>query len=115
MFKPKNQVLDFDYKICPKEVLFEKFKTSQMGLSDHEAEQRLADYGFNEASRKKKRTVILQFFSKFFHPLVVLLVVISAVTYLSGDKISSFIVGAMAIMSVALGFVQEYKAGKEAE
>jgi Mg2+-importing ATPase len=115
MFKARSQVLDFDYKTCSKDVLFEKFNTCQTGLSDLDAQQRLELYGFNEAFRRKKRTVIFEFLSKFFHPLVVLLVIIAVVTYISGDKVSSFIVAAMAVMSVALGFIQEYKAGKEAE
>lgn len=113
--KQKPQILDFDYKGCPKEVLFEKFQTSPSGLSDQEAQKRLVEYGFNEAARKKKRTIIFQFILKFFHPLVVLLVVIAAVTFYTGDNISGSIICLMAIMSVVLGFYQEYRAGKEAE
>src|SRR5579863_2916591 len=112
-FKP--QIFDFDYKECPKEVLFEKFQTSQTGLSDQEAEKRLTEYGFNEAARKQKRTLVLQFILKFFHPLIVLLVVISAVTFWTGDPVSGSIIGLMAIMSVVLGFYQEYRAGCEAD
>jgi len=71
----KLQILDFDYKACPKETLFEKFQTSQSGLSEAEAQKRLSEYGFNEAAKKQKRTLVLQFILKFFHPLVVLLIV----------------------------------------
>jgi len=111
----EDQILDFDYKGCSKEVLFEKFQTSPSGLSDQEAQKRLAEYGFNEAARKQKRTIVLQFILKFFHPLVVLLVVIATVTFWTGDAVSGSIIGVMAIMSVVLGFYQEYRAGKEAE
>ena len=111
----KPQTLDFDYKTCPKEVLFEKFQTSQNGLSESEAQKRLAEYGSNEAAKKQKRTLILQFILKFFHPLVVLLIVIAGVTFWTGDAVSGSIIGLMAVMSVVLGFFQEYRAGKEAE
>ena len=111
----EDQIFDFDYKGCPKEVLFEKFQTSASGLSDQEAQKRLDEYGFNEAARKKKRTIVFQFILKFFHPLVVLLVVIAAVTFLTGDVVSSSIIGLMAVMSVVLGFFQEYRADKEVE
>jgi len=113
--KQKIQILDFDYKGCPKEVLFDKFQTSQMGLTEAQAQERLAEYGFNEAARKQKRTIIFQIISKFFHPLVVLLVVIAGVTFWTGDPVSGSIIGAMAFLSVFLGFFQEHKAGKEAE
>jgi len=113
--KLKPQIFDFDYKTCPKETLFEKFQTSQSGLSETEAHKRLEEYGANEAAKKQKRTLILQFILKFFHPLVVLLVVIAGVTFWTGDPVSGSIIGLMAIMSVVLGFFQEYRAGKEAE
>lgn len=115
MLKVKSQVLDFDYKGCAKEVVFEKLQTSQIGLSDHEAQKRIEEYGLNEPAKKKKRAVIFQFISKFFHPLVVLLVVIAGVTFWTGDEVSGCIIAAMAILSVALGFFQEYRAGQEAE
>ena len=113
--KQKPQVFDFDYKECPREVLFAKFQTCPTGLSDQEAEKRLAEYGFNEAARKQKRTLVIQFILKFFHPLVGLLVVIAAVTFWTGDPVSGSIIALMAILSVVLGFFQEYRAGKEAE
>ncbi len=113
--KQKSQVLDFDFKTCTKEVLFEKFQTSQTGLSEAEAQKRLSEYGSNEAAKKQKRTLIIQFILKFFHPLVVLLVVIAAVTFWTGDPVGGSIIGLMAIMSVVLGFFQEYRAGKEAD
>ena len=84
--KLKPQTFDFDYKGCPKEVLFEKFQTSTSGLSEEEAQKRLAEYGFNEAAKKQKRTLVIQFILKFFHPLVVLLVVIAAVSFLDRGR-----------------------------
>ena len=111
----KVQTFDFDYKTCTKEVLLEKFQTSTSGLSEQEAQKRLAEYGPNEAAKRQKRTLILQFILKFFHPLVVLLIVIAGVTFWTGDPVSGSIIGLMAVMSVVLGFYQEYRAGKEAD
>ncbi|MBF0504132.1 MAG: magnesium-translocating P-type ATPase [Candidatus Omnitrophica bacterium] len=113
--KQKNQTLDFDYKGCAKEVLFEKLQTSASGLSEAEAQKRLDEYGFNESAKKQKRAIVFQFILKFFHPLVLLLVVIAGVTFWTGDPVSGSIIGLMAIMSVVLGFFQEYRADKEAE
>ena len=64
----KPQTFDFDYKTCPKEVLFEKFETSQTGLSEAEAQKRLAEYGSNEAAKNKKGPWSFSLSSNFFTP-----------------------------------------------
>jgi len=111
----KSQVLDFDYVGCPIDALFEKLKTSEKGLSEQEARIRLQEYGFNEPAKKKKRTILVQILSKFLNPLVIVLLIIAAFSLFFGEKISALLVSLMAIMSVFLSFIQEYRAGKEAE
>jgi len=115
MRKFKSQNYDFDYVSVPEKVLFEKLNTSRKGLSDEEALRRLEEYGYNEPARKKKRTILLQILSKFLNPLVIVLLIIAAFSLFFGEKASAIIVISMAVMSVGLSFVQEYKAGKEAE
>ncbi|MFA4908486.1 MAG: magnesium-translocating P-type ATPase [Candidatus Omnitrophota bacterium] len=111
----KPQVLDFDYINCPKETLLEKLRTSEKGLTEQEAQDRLEEYGLNEPARKKKRTVFIQILSKFVNPLVIVLLIIGAFSLFFGEKISALLVGLMAVMSVLLSFIQEYRAGKEAD
>jgi Mg2+-importing ATPase len=89
--------------------------SSLKGLSDEEAKKRLEKYGYNEPARKKKRTVIFQIFSKFLNPLVVVLLIIAGFSLFFGEKISALLVILMALISVFLSFIQEYRAGKEAE
>ncbi len=95
--------------------LLEKFNTSLQGLSQTEAESRLKEYGFNEPAKKKKRTILIQFFSKFLNPLVIVLVIIGTFSLFFGEKIEAFLILLMILMSVLLSFVQEYRSGKEAE
>jgi magnesium-transporting ATPase (P-type) len=64
-------VINLDYVASPIDVLFEKFHTSQNGLSHEEAQKRLEEYGFNEPAKKKKRTALVQLLSKFTNPLVI--------------------------------------------
>jgi Mg2+-importing ATPase len=111
----KLQILDFDYTGCPAEVVFERLKTSEKGLSEQEALRRLDEYGFNEPAKKKKRTILRQIFSKFLNPLVIVLLIIAAFSIFFGEKISALLVSLMAIMSVFLAFIQEFRAGREAE
>jgi Mg2+-importing ATPase len=111
----RTQAWDFDYISCPAEVLFERLKTSEKGLTEKEAENRLLEYGFNEPARKKKSTILFQIFSKFVNPLVIVLLIIATFSLFFGEKISAVLVILMAVMSVFLSFVQEYRAGKGAE
>lgn len=113
--KKKPQNWDFDYAGCAPDVLFRKLRTSQKGLTEDEAEIRLKEYGYNEPSRKKKRTIIFQIISKFFNPLVIVLLIIAGFSLFFGEKVNASLVILMAIMSVFLSFIQEYRAGKEAE
>jgi len=111
----KAQDFDFDYIRCSQALLFQKLKTSRNGLAEGEAIKRLEEYGYNEPARKKKRTILFQLLSKFINPLVIVLLIIAMFSLFFGEKMSAILVIAMAVMSVALSFVQEYKAGKEAE
>jgi len=113
--KIKPQILDFDYTGCTREVLFERLKTSQKGLTDAEARRRLEEYGYNEPARKKKRTILFQILSKIINPLVMVLLVVAVFSFFFGERISAIIVILLAIISVFLSFIQEYRAGKEAE
>ena len=112
----KSQVLDFDHLECSIDVLFKKLETSMKGLNDKEAEDRLDEYGFNEPARKRKRTILVQILTKFLNPLVIVLLIIAGFSLFVGkDVISAILVSLMALMSVCLSFIQEYRAGKEAE
>jgi len=106
---------DFDFSGLPAELILEKLKTSKSGLSEKEARERLIQFGFNEPAKKQKRTILTQILSKFINPLVVVLLVIAGFSLFFGEKISALLVALMALMSVFLSFIQEYRAGKEAE
>jgi len=111
--KPQNW--DFDYMGCSQEVLLEKFKTSSKGLHEQEAARRLEEYGYNEPAKRKKRTILFQILSKFINPLVIVLLIIAGFSLFFGEKISAILIIIMAFISVFLSFIQEHRAGKEAQ
>jgi len=111
----KPGAIEFDYISLPIETLFEKLKTSTKGLPEVEVKRRLGEYGFNEPARKKKRTIFVQIISKFANPLVIVLLIIAGFSFFFGENIEALLVLLMAVMSVLISFVQEYRAGKEAE
>ncbi|MDD4874548.1 MAG: magnesium-translocating P-type ATPase [Dehalococcoidales bacterium] len=113
--KLKLQNWDFDYAGCATDLLFKNFVTSQKGLTDSEAGNRLEQYGHNEPAKRKKRTILFEILSKFINPLVIVLLIIAGFSLFFGEKISAVLVIVMAFISVFLSFIQEHRASKEAE
>ena len=111
----KSQEWVFNHLGCSTTELLERLQTSPQGLSEDEAQARLQIYGSNETAKKKKRLIILQVLSKFLNPLVIVLLIIAGFSFFFGEMVSAVLVILMAAMSVFLSFIQEYRAGKEAE
>lgn len=111
----KVKVSDLEVAGSTIEVLFDKYKTRLNGLTDAEAEERLEEYGHNEPARKRKRTIFVQILVKFGNPLVVVLLIIAAFSLYFGEEINALFVSLMAVISVFLSFIQEHRAGREAE
>lgn len=89
--------------------------TDEAGLSSTEARSRLAKFGPNLFRDHQQRSLILQFFARFKNPLVILLLVASAISAFTGEMTNFVIITVMVLLSVTLDFVQEHRAGKAAE
>lgn len=95
--------------------LLEYYKSSPAGLTSSEAAERLILYGPNLFHPQRRNALLFQFLSKFSNPLVIILLVASAISAFTGDVTNFIIISLMVIISVTLDFIQEYRAGKEAE
>lgn len=85
------------------------------GLTSAEANVRIAKYGKNITSVIKKSSLVLQFLSRFRNPLVILLLVASAVSAFTADLVSFVIIVCMVVLSVTLDFIQEHRAENAAQ
>lgn len=99
----------------PVTTLLLQVAASPDGLSSAEAAARLAQFGPNLIHGERKRALVLQFLTKFRSPLVIILLIASAISAFTGDAASFFIIGTIVIISTTLDFVQEYRAGQAAE
>src|SRR5512139_2601155 len=95
--------------------LLRRLSATATGLSSSEAADRLRLVGPNMLHPPRKRSLVLQFLARFKNPLVIILLVASAVSAFTGDATSFLIISAIVIMSVTLDFIQEHRAGKAAE
>jgi Mg2+-importing ATPase len=84
------------------------------GLTSSEAADRLKKFGPNRLLPATQRAVALQFLAHFRNPLVIILLVASGISALSGDVTGAVLIGMIVLMSVTLDFVQAYRAGRAA-
>jgi len=90
--------------------VFAKLKTSLNGLSLPVAAARLAEYGPNAVAMEKQGGWAWRLFKAVRNLLVVLLAVLSAVSFATGDFTGGTVIAVMLLLGVALRFVQESRA-----
>lgn len=95
--------------------VLKELETQLSGLEDGEAEARLNKYGMNEIAREKKLSAVAHFINNFKNPLVILLSVLAAVSYLTGDIRATLVILVMVVLGVVLRFFQELRADNAAE
>ncbi len=110
-----TQPSGFDYVGSPIESVYSHYNTTEKGISDIEAHKRLLLAGYNEPAKKKKLSAPVKIVIMFSNPLVVILLIIAGFSLFFGQTVNAGIVSAMAVLSVLLSFVQEDRAGREAE
>lgn len=80
------------------------------GLSTAEAALRLKRYGPNEIAQEKKKNVLVRLLDNVKNPLVILLTVLAAVSFATGDMRATIVIMVMVVLGVVLRFYQEMRA-----
>ena len=104
----------------PAEKVLEKLNTSESGLTQEEAGQRLAQYGPNKLDEGKKITLLQRFFQQLCDPMIIILLVAAAISGVtaaySGESFTDvFIILIVVLINAVLGVYQESKAEKAIE
>ncbi|HVM62250.1 MAG TPA: cation-transporting P-type ATPase [Verrucomicrobiae bacterium] len=104
------------------EQVLQELRTGRDGLTSDEATKRLAEVGRNEIARRKPvspGSLLLKQFASFF---VIVLLFAAALAFTvsflpgeSGRRLTAFFILTIVAMSVALSFIQEYRAQKQLE
>ena len=84
--------------------------TRTSGLSAQEAETRLTRYGRNLLDTTPRRSVFRQYLAHFKNPLVLILLVASALSAFMGELEGAWIIWVIVLLSVTLDFIQEHRA-----
>ncbi len=86
------------------------FETSMEGLREADVAERLEKYGLNEVAAEKRETWIVRLLHTTRNPLVILLSVLSGISFATQDFSGGTVMALMVVLGVALRFVQEAKA-----
>jgi P-type Mg2+ transporter len=97
------------------EELLRDLQTSLAGLTGDEAEERGRTTGPNEVAQQRKEGWPIRALKIIRNPLVILLTILSAVSFLTGDARAGSVMVGMVALSVGLRFWQEARADEAAE
>ena len=111
-----------EYYLADVKDAFRSLSSGEAGLSEDEAGRRLAKYGENVIELKSSFSAWKLLASQFTDPLVVILIIAAAVSYLIGflpgqspDATDSALILIIVVINGAFGFFQNYKAEKSVE
>jgi len=106
----RPQTLDSAYSNV-EEVLL-SLGTSEQGLSDQEAQERLARWGPNEVTAVGKVPLVWQLLKNFGNPFVALLCTLSLISFFLGNLQGGVLILVMVAISVLMRFVQEFRSSR---
>ncbi len=92
--------------------VFLRLNSNDKGINTLEAKKRIKDYGFNELDKKNKNTALKIFINQFKNFLILLLIAAALISLFVGEHLEFYGILAIIILSVILGFIQEYSAEK---
>ena len=85
------------------------------GLTQAEAERRLAEYGLNEIERGEKVSKLQILLAQVKNPLVLGLLVAAVISLVAGKTTDAIVIGFVIIVNSLIGFFQEYRAEEALE
>ncbi|MCL4464353.1 MAG: cation-translocating P-type ATPase [Firmicutes bacterium] len=99
------------YKLSTDEVL-QSLASCRDGLTVAEAAERLARYGTNELTEKKRRTSLMMFLGQFNDFLIIVLLAAAVMAGLAGSPKDAIVILTVVVLNAVIGFIQEHKAEK---
>lgn len=95
--------------------VLQKLNSTEEGLNDEEAINRLQENGKNELPKKKKDSLLKIFLRELIDPIVLLLLFASIVSFLIKEKVDAIAILFIILVDLILGTYQEWKANKNVE
>ncbi|MEO8795194.1 MAG: cation-translocating P-type ATPase [Daejeonella sp.] len=87
-------------------------ESSKTGLSSDEVEVRLQQYGTNELTEGKKKSVAFIFLAQFKDVMILILLAAAVISGFIGDVTDAIVILLIVFFNALIGFLQEYRAEK---
>jgi len=118
--KPKTQAIQVSPAILDAagrdgDELLRTLDTRATGLTQAQADQRARTAGPNEIAQERQQGRLIRVLKIIANPLVILLSILSAVSFLTGDARAGSVMATMVLLSVGLRFFQEARADAAAQ
>ncbi len=85
-------------------------KVGRRGLDEADAQQRLAEQGFNELVEQERVSVLRLFIAQFANVLTLILLLAIGISAYLGRDTEAIVIAVIVLFSVLLGFFQEFRA-----
>lgn len=97
------------------DVLLLQYDTSYDGFDEEKVEEMREEYGENEITQQKKDSILKRLLEAFINPFTIVLFVLAAISFFTGDLPAVVIVVSMVAISGLLSFVQDVRSNDAAE
>ena len=105
----------FKYWSMSAEDVMKNLNSMPAGLTSKEAALRLKKHGENVIKKKKQDTQLILFLNQFRNPIIIILIVATAISGVTGELTDALIIATIILASAVLSFIQEYSAGNAIE
>lgn len=92
--------------------IFELLNTSEKGLSEKTASERIHKYGTNTIIEQKKKTIFRLLASQFTDIMILVLIAAAIIAGIIGEYIDTIVILIIVVLNAVIGFIQEYRAEK---
>ncbi len=97
------------HSLSESEVL-EKLKTSDYGLSDEEVRSRQKNYGYNELSKKKNKSIFKLALYELKDPMIIILILASILSFFLDEFVEGYVILFIVFINTIISVVQQKKA-----
>jgi len=112
----KNKLQDNkNYHTFSIEQVLEIVKSTPLGLTENEAQKRLAHYGPNSLPESKTKPLFLTFFEQFKNPIIIILLIASIISFIIGETVDAWFILAVLVINAIIGTYLENSAAKKAQ
>ena len=97
------------------DAVLSELATSEHGLKEDEARERLSRYGPNKLAEVERISLVKIILHQFKSPLIYILLIAAVVTFFLEEYKDTGVIAAVLILNALIGFIQELKAEKQVQ